>query len=57
MGKKNMNLIIGSLLFLIGSVLWFISLFLQDEETIILYDKIAAALFIIGSIFFLVDLM
>ena len=57
MDKKNVNLIIGSLLFLLGSVLWFISLFLHDEETIIFYDKIAAALFIIGSVLFLLDLM
>ena len=52
MVKKNINLILGSLLFLLGSIIWFISLFLQDEETIIFYDKIAAALFIIGSFLF-----
>ena len=57
MAKKNINLIIGSLLFLLGSIIWFISLFLSEEETIIFYDKIAAALFIVGSVLFLLDLM
>ena len=57
MKKNNINLIIGTILFLLGSILWFVSLFLDSIEIILFYDKIAAGFFIVGSIFFLIDLL
>jgi hypothetical protein len=55
--NRNLLLVFGSLLFLFGSVLWFFSLYMENEERVLFYDKIAAGTFIIGSIFFFIDLI
>mgnify|MGYP001207619228 CR=1 FL=1 len=55
--NKSLLLVFGSLLFLFGSVLWFVSLYMENQDVILIYDKLAAGTFIIGSLLFLIDLM
>jgi hypothetical protein len=53
MVKKKLYIYYSSISYLIGSILWFLSLFLHEKNSIIFYDKLAALFYVIGSILLL----